>query len=184
MHVSSGHRTGTDETIRRGVTGAAMTSIVLALWLLTMASPFAANLATAILAESWLSRSTPALKARMVIRTTPRLRQTPPMTGRASAAPKVVMASGALQRCLGITPGQPRIGPRDARSCQELPASDLYDQAGRAYAAGDRTGAATLAMRAAQAGNPLAQLRLAFMYEKRDGVPEDARAAFMWYSRA
>ena len=161
-----------------------MTSALMVLWLLAISSPFTANYGSGIRAGSWLSRDVPALKTRMMSRATTWLRQTSPVTGKAPAQAKVVMASGALQRCLGITPGQPKIGPRDPRSCQELPASDLYDQAGRAYGAGDRTGAATLAMRAAQAGNPLAQLRLAIMYEKRDGVSEDARAAFMWYSRA
>ncbi len=37
---------------------------------------------------------------------------------------------------------------------------------------------------AAQAGHPLAQLRLAIMYEGADAVPRDKKAAFTWYGRA
>ena len=39
-------------------------------------------------------------------------------------------------------------------------------------------------LRAAQAGNAVAQLRLALLYDQGDGVPQSAKAAFEWYSRA
>jgi uncharacterized protein len=109
--------------------------------------------------------------------------ETPPV----SAADAVVLASGTLQRCLGITPGQARFAGMTAATaqyCQQLPGAALYDQAGQRYQAGDRPGAAKLATSAAQAGNPLAQLRLAIMYEGADGVPRDTKAAFDWYRRA
>src|ERR1700687_56682 len=105
----------------------------------------------------------------------------------ASAADGVVLASGTLQRCLGITPGQARFAGMTAATaqyCQQLPGAALYDQAGQRYQGGDRPGAAKLATSAAQAGNPLAQLRLAIMYEGADGVPRDKKEAFTWYARA
>ena len=98
----------------------------------------------------------------------------------------VVMASGALQRCLGITPGTDRMmrGPATRPYCQQLPANDIYEQAGARFQAGDHAGAARIVTRAAEAGNAVAQLRLALLYDQGDGVPRSARAAFAWYSRA
>ena len=97
-----------------------------------------------------------------------------------------VMASGALQKCLGIDAGSGRMTPGQAtrRYCQQLPASDIYDQAGARFQAGDHAGAAKLVTRAAEAGNALAQLRLALLYDQGDGVTRSAKAAFEWYSRA
>jgi len=105
----------------------------------------------------------------------------------AFAAEPVVPASGTLQRCLQITPGQARfvgMSAATAASCQQLPGAALYAQAGQRYQAGDRAGAVKLVTSAAQAGHPLAQLRLAIMYEGADGVPRDKKAAFTWYGRA
>jgi len=98
-------------------------------------------------------------------------------------------AQTLLQRCLGIVPGQePRgaVGPSPARMsyCQQLPAWNLYEQAGQRFQAGDHTGAARLALQAAEAGNPMAQLRVAMLYPKGDGVPKDAAAAFRWMRAA
>ena len=94
-----------------------------------------------------------------------------------------------LQRCIGVVPGQePRgpVGPSPATMsyCRQLPAWSLYEQAGQRFQAGDHAGAARLALQAAEAGNPLAQLRLAMMYPKGDGVPVDAGAAFHWMTAA
>jgi hypothetical protein len=93
-----------------------------------------------------------------------------------------------LQRCIGTAPGQPhqKIGPSPATMsyCKQLPGWDLYEQAGQRFQAGDHAGAAKLAMSSAQARNPLAQLRLAMLYEAGDGVPRDKRQAFNWYLRA
>jgi TPR repeat protein len=89
-----------------------------------------------------------------------------------------VLASGTLQRCLGITPGQARFAggpPATAQYCEQLPGAALYNQAGQHYQAGDRAGAAKLATSAAQAGNPLAQLRLAIMYEGGDALTRGDR---------
>ena len=50
--------------------------------------------------------------------------QTPPV----SAADAVVLASGTLQRCLGITPGQARFAGMTAATaqyCQKLPGAAL-----------------------------------------------------------
>ncbi len=101
----------------------------------------------------------------------------------------VAPAQTMLQRCLGIVPGQePRgpVGPSPATMtyCQQLPGWSLYDQAGQRYQAGDHVGAARLALQAAEAGNPLAQLRMAMLYPKGDGVPVDASAALRWMKAA
>ncbi len=98
----------------------------------------------------------------------------------------VTMASGTLRKCLGIEPGSDRMmhGPATRQYCQQLPASDVYDQAGARFQAGDHAGAAKIVTRAAEAGNAVAQLRLALLYDQGDGVPQSARAAFEWYSRA
>jgi TPR repeat protein len=61
--------------------------------------------------------------------------------------------------------------------CRQLPGWSLYEQAGQRYQAGDRAGAARLAQQAAEMGNPLAQLRLAMMYQKGDGVQQNAESA-------
>ena len=98
----------------------------------------------------------------------------------------VVMASAALQRCLGITPGGAAMSPAtaDTAACRQLPGADLYDQAGVRIKAGDVTGAARLLTNAAEAGNPRAELRLAMLYEQGQGVPRNKAAARSWYSRA
>jgi TPR repeat protein len=98
----------------------------------------------------------------------------------------VVMASGVLQKCLGIEPGAGKMmhGAATRQYCQQLPANDIYDQAGARFQAGDHAGAAKIVLRAAEAGNAVAQLRLALLYDQGDGVPQSAKAAFEWYSRA
>jgi TPR repeat protein len=114
----------------------------------------------------------------------------PVAEARAAAAaaddPPVVMASGTLQQCLGITPGSATFSRTsgNAAACRQLPGADLYDQAGARYKAGDAAGAARLLTSAAQAGNPIAQLRLAMLYEQGQGVPRDKHAAMSWYARA
>jgi uncharacterized protein len=108
-------------------------------------------------------------------------------TAPAQVSTNVVMASGALQRCLGIVPNSGRMSTANIANdpnCLQLPASAIYNQAGAKFQAGDHAGAAQLLMAAAKAGNPLAQLRLAIMYEHADGVPHDKKSAFMWYSMA
>lgn len=108
-----------------------------------------------------------------------------PIAGAADAVP-VVMASGLLRQCLGITPGAPRMvrGAATQAFCRQLPANDLYDQAGARFQAGDHAGAAQLVTRSAEAGNPIAQLRLALLYDQGDGVKQSARTALQWYLRA
>jgi TPR repeat protein len=102
-------------------------------------------------------------------------------------AQNVVMASGALQKCLGITPNSgkmARSNPATDPNCLQLPGAAIYNQAGQKFQAADHAGAAQILMAAAKAGNPLAQLRLAIMYEGADGVPHDKKSALMWYNAA
>jgi TPR repeat protein len=96
------------------------------------------------------------------------------------------MASGLLQKCLGITPGAAKMmrGPDTRQYCEQLPGADLYDQAGARFQAGDHAGAAQIVTKAANAGNAVAQLRLALLYDQGDGVPQSARNAFIWYGKA
>ncbi len=98
----------------------------------------------------------------------------------------VVMASGALQKCLGINPGSGRMtpGPATQPYCQQLPGADLHNQAGARFQARDHAGAAQILAKAAEAGNAVSQLRLALMYDQGDGVRRSAATAFQWYSRA
>jgi hypothetical protein len=98
----------------------------------------------------------------------------------------VVVASGTLQKCLGIDSGSGRMtpGPATQSACRQLPGADLYNQAGARFQAGDHAGAAQIVTKAAEAGNAVAQLRLALMYDQGDGVPRSAASAFRWYSRA
>jgi TPR repeat protein len=97
-----------------------------------------------------------------------------------------VMASGLLQKCLGITRGADRMmkGTATQAYCEQLPGAALYDQAGQRFLAGDHVAAAQILTKAAEAENPVAQLRLALMYDQGDGVPRSAKAAFGWYARA
>ena len=104
----------------------------------------------------------------------------------ASDAVPVVAASGTLQKCLGITPGAERMtrGPDTQVFCAQLPGNDFYQQAGAHYRSGDKAGAAQLVRRAADAGNAVAQLRLALLYDQGDGVAQSAKTALQWYLRA
>jgi hypothetical protein len=99
---------------------------------------------------------------------------------------QIVMASGVLQKCLGISPGSGRMTPSAATQpyCKQLPGASIYDQAGARFQAGDHAAAARIVSKAAEMGNPVAQLRLALMYDQGDGVPRSAKSAFEWYSRA
>jgi uncharacterized protein len=98
----------------------------------------------------------------------------------------VIMAGPALAACSGISGNaQPmHAQPLTSAACMKLPGAALYNQAGGAFQSGDHKRAAALALQAAQAGNPLAQLRLAMLYEAGDGVARSTKAAFTWYSQA
>src|SRR5579871_1324913 len=104
----------------------------------------------------------------------------------AATITQVVKASGALQKCLGISAGAGRMtkGPQTQASCDALPAANIYNQAGARFQAGDHAGAAQILAKAAEAGNAVAQLRLALLYDQGDGVPQDAKQAYQWYVRA
>ena len=77
-----------------------------------------------------------------------------------------------------------RKGPETQIFCRQLPGSAIFDQAGARFQAGDHVGAAKLLVQAAEAGNAVAQLRLALMYDQGDGVPKSSRNAYQWYARA
>src|SRR3984957_4381064 len=116
---------------------------------------------------------------------------TPQESSGASApapATNVVMASGILQKCLGITPGADTMkmmhGSEAQQNCDQLPGADFYNQAGRSFQSGDHATAAKILTKAAEAGNAVAQLRLALMYDQGDGVSRSATAAMPWYQRA
>jgi TPR repeat protein len=98
----------------------------------------------------------------------------------------VVMASGTLQKCLGIDRGAGGMtrGPANEPWCRQLPGANFYYQAGERFRTGDHAGAAQLVTRAAEAGNAIAQLRLALMYDQGDGLARSSKNAFTWYSRA
>jgi TPR repeat protein len=96
------------------------------------------------------------------------------------------LASGALQRCLGIVPNTGRMnrGPATQAYCEQLPAASLYNEAGERFKRGDHQGAAALVTKAARAGNPIAQLRLGMLYENGDGVPRSYKSAIYWLTQA
>jgi hypothetical protein len=99
----------------------------------------------------------------------------------------IVMASGAVQKCLGISPGVLIVIPATPAMtayCGQLPAADQYDLAGARFRAGDHAGAVRILLGAAHAGNVQAQSRLALMYDTGDGTARDFKAATMWYGRA
>ena len=110
-------------------------------------------------------------------------------TGGSASAPTatgVVLTSGLLQKCLGITPGADKMirGPATEQYCKRIPGAGLFDQAGARFQAGDHAGAVQLLSKAAEAGNAVAELRLALMYDQGDGVARSSKSAFIWYSRA
>ena len=55
------------------------------------------------------------------------------------------------------------------------PAPQQFDRAGARFTAGDHAGAAQLLSKADDAGNAMAQLRLALMYDQGDGAPRKRR---------
>lgn len=65
--------------------------------------------------------------------------------------------------------------------CRQLPAWSAYEQAQQKFMAQDHAGAAQILLGAAQAGNPMAALRLAIMYDNGDGVAVNKREAFRWF---
>lgn len=106
-----------------------------------------------------------------------------------STGARMASAQTLLQRCIGVVPGsEPRhpLGPAPATMsyCQQLPGWGLYEQAGQRFQAGDHAGAGRLALQAAEAGNPIAQSRLATMYAQGDGVPVSPSAALRWMKAA
>lgn len=98
----------------------------------------------------------------------------------------VILAGPALAACSGIIGNAQPMHAQSLASpaCMRLPGAALYNQAGSAFQTGDHKRAAALATEAAQAGNPLAQLRLAMLYEAGDGVARSSKSALYWYSQA
>ena len=126
----------------------------------------------------------------------------------ALAADAVVLASGALRRCLGITPGQVKftgMTAAGAASCQQLPGAALYAcwygraasvgepaaqrELGGYYEDGDGVAenwdlAAKLYQASAAHGWSKGQLALGRAYEFGIGVPQDRQQAIAWFARA
>ena len=75
-------------------------------------------------------------------------------------------------------------GPNTQPYCDQLPAADVFNRAGAMWQSGDQSAAIKLARQAAEAGNPLAQLRLGVSYDQGSGVDRDVHEALNWYSRA
>jgi hypothetical protein len=102
------------------------------------------------------------------------------------ASGQIGPAQGLLQKCLGTSWGASRMnrGPDTQQYCNQLPAADVFNRAGAMWQSGDQSGAIKLARQAAEAGNPMAQLRLAVSYDKGSGVPRDLHEAVNWYSKA
>lgn len=75
-------------------------------------------------------------------------------------------------------------GPATQQYCKQLPGAALFDRAGERFQAGDHAGAAQIVTQSAEAGNAVAQLRIALMYAQGDGVPHSFKKAVEWYRRA
>lgn len=94
-----------------------------------------------------------------------------------------------LQKCIGFAsdrpwPKKPGPNPDTMQFCRQLPAWPAYEQAQQKFMAQDHAGAAKLLLGAAEAGNPMAALRLAIMYDQGDGVQLNKREALRWYVSA
>jgi TPR repeat protein len=97
--------------------------------------------------------------------------------------------AGTLQDCIGFAKGQPwpkPAGPKPETmtSCQKLPEWTSYDKARQSFQTQDHAGAAKILLVAARAGNALAALRLAILYDNGDGVGLNKKEAFRWYLSA
>jgi TPR repeat protein len=75
-------------------------------------------------------------------------------------------------------------GPANEPFCKQLPGAAFYDQAGALFKAGDHARAAQIVAKAAEAGNAVAMLRLALLYDQGDGVKQSSKTAFEWYAKA
>jgi hypothetical protein len=98
-------------------------------------------------------------------------------------------SSDTLQHCIGFAAGQPWPNPAGPKPetmsfCEQLPAWKSYDQARQTFQAQDHAAAARLLLVAAGAGNPLAALRLAIMYDNGDALDLNKKEAFRWYLNA
>jgi uncharacterized protein len=69
--------------------------------------------------------------------------------------------------------------PRAAR-----PGQTEFDEGVRLYKAGQHAAAAKVFLRAAEMGNPRAQLQIGYQYNFGEGVPKNAAEAVKWYRRA
>jgi TPR repeat protein len=112
--------------------------------------------------------------------------------GAANSAPgggvtgQIGPAQGLLQKCLGTSWGASRMNraPDTQQYCNQLPASEAFNRAGAIWQSGDEAGAINPLRQAAEAGNPMAQLRLGISYDQGAGVPRDSHEAMKWYSKA
>ena len=71
-------------------------------------------------------------------------------------------------------------GPATELFCKQLPGAAFYDQAGALFKDGDHARATQIVAKAAEAGNAVAMLRLALLYDQGDGVKQSSKTAFAW----
>jgi len=71
-----------------------------------------------------------------------------------------------------------------AATCATGAAADSFDEARLAYDRGDYIEAAQLIRPLAEQGDAQAQIKLGWMYEKGQGVPESVQEAVKWYRKA
>jgi hypothetical protein len=111
----------------------------------------------------------------------------------ASSGVQIVLASGALQKCLGISPGSDRMTRSAATQpyCKQLLGTSIYDQAGARFQAGDHAGAAQIVSKAARLfaasasqGWTKGQFALARAYQFGIGVAQNRQTAIAWYQKA
>jgi TPR repeat protein len=87
-------------------------------------------------------------------------------------------AAGLLAALGGSS--QPKGPPQQANA----PANDIFQQGSSLYKAGDHAGALRYFRRAAEAGNPWAELQIGYQYENGEGVPQNNSEAVKWYTRS
>jgi TPR repeat protein len=82
----------------------------------------------------------------------------------------------------GSTPSTPPSG--ESRDQASAPANDIFQQGAKLYKAGDYAAALPYFQRAAQAGNPWAELQIGYQYEFGEGVARNYGEAVRWYLRS
>ncbi|MGA2195595.1 MAG: tetratricopeptide repeat protein, partial [Bryobacteraceae bacterium] len=74
--------------------------------------------------------------------------------------------------------------PKGPAQQANAPANDIFQQGASLYKAGDYAGALRYFRRAAEAGNPWAELQIGYQYENAEGVPQNNSEAVQWYTKS